>query len=51
MSPTVPLRFGADSDGTSRFAGFVDEVALFERALTASEVASIFAQGGDSLCR
>lgn len=50
-APTVPLRFGANSDSTSRFPGLVDEVALFDRALTSAEVASIYSRGSESLCR
>jgi len=39
--PAPITRLGADIDGTSRFAGLVDEVALFRRALTAGDIAEL----------
>jgi hypothetical protein len=51
VAPNVPLRFGANGDGTSRFPGLADEIALFNRALTPAEVVSIYARGSESLCR
>lgn len=35
---TVPLRIGSSSSNTGRFDGEIDEVAIYDRALTAEEV-------------
>jgi hypothetical protein len=42
---TVPLHIGADSNGGSQFVGMIDEPRVFNRALTADEVALLFWQG------
>lgn len=51
FAPDVTLRFGASSDGQNRYRGLVDEVAIFNRALTPAEVATIYARDSESLCR
>jgi len=38
---TLAVRIGADSSGKSRFAGLIDEVILYDRALGAQELAAI----------
>lgn len=48
--PAVPLHFGANTDGTATYPGALDEVALYNRALTAAEVKSIYDRGSLSLC-
>ena len=39
------LRIGADSTGGSLFNGIIDEPRIFDRALSADEIATIFYQG------
>jgi hypothetical protein len=39
------LRIGADSSGGSNFNGQIDEPRVWNRALSASEISSIFFQG------
>ena len=46
----IPLRIGADSDGMNRFVGVLDEVRVFSRALSESEIETIFEQGGMARC-
>ena len=46
----LPLRIGADSDGMNRFVGTLDEVRVFSRALSDSEIQTIFDQGGMARC-
>jgi hypothetical protein len=41
----LPLRIGADSSGGSLFTGVVDDPRIFNRALTANEVNTLFVQG------
>jgi hypothetical protein len=36
------LRIGADSDGLNRFTGLIDEVEIFNLALTADEISAIY---------
>jgi hypothetical protein len=48
-----PLRIGANAYDTNRhFVGWIDEVALWDRALSAEEVQSLYAfsRGGQSYC-
>ena len=40
MSPRFPLRFGADSGGGNRFMGDLAQVRLYNRVLTAEEIAT-----------
>jgi hypothetical protein len=44
-----PLRIGADSTGGSLFNGVIDEPRIFNRALSAAEIATLFYQGSN--CR
>ena len=48
-----PLMFGRDpSNPTTRaFNGLIDEVSLYNRALTATEVQALYAAGGSGKCR
>jgi hypothetical protein len=46
----LPLRIGADSNGTSLFTGIIDEVRLFGRALSAVEILAIYRAGGAARC-
>ncbi len=50
-STTLPLRFGCDSKGTSRFKGDLDEVVIFNRALSADEIAVMYAAGTNGMCK
>ncbi len=43
VNNTAPLRFGADQSGTNTLNGFMDEIRIYNRALTASEI-SLMAQ-------
>jgi hypothetical protein len=52
LSNSHPLRIGSRSSTVSGlFNGSIDEVALFNRALTAQEIQSIFAAGSDGMCK
>src|SRR5260221_3354176 len=46
----VPLRIGGTSTGPWFFNGRVDEVSLYNRALSASEVQAIYAAGAAGKC-
>jgi hypothetical protein len=46
-----PVRFGADQNGQNNFAGIIDEVTLYSRALSAAEVRSIFQAGAHGKCK
>jgi hypothetical protein len=37
----LPLRIGADSDGFSRFSGLLEDVRLYNRALTSEEIQTL----------
>ena len=39
---SIPVQVGADQDGGNRFIGSISQVAVFDRALTADEVAQRF---------
>lgn len=42
ITPTeLPLRFGADSDGHSRFAGLIDDLRIYRKTLTAEEIETL----------
>ncbi len=48
-SLTTPTRFGASSDGTSyQYNGLIDDVRIYSRALTASEIQTLYAQTKDN---
>ncbi len=49
ITPTEPLVIGADSnlDSIRFFHGYIDEVAIFDRALTAPEIAEAYEVGLD----
>ena len=42
---TLPVHIGADSNGDSQFVGVIDEPRIFNRGLTADEIALLFWQG------
>jgi hypothetical protein len=44
---TLPLRIGADSEGGSLFVGSMDEPRMFNRALSAAEIATLFWQSSN----
>ncbi len=43
--PTELARIGTDSDGTSDFGGTIDEVCIYSRALSGTEVSAIHRAG------
>jgi hypothetical protein len=45
-----PLLIGGSGD-CPKFAGLIDEVSIYDRALTASEIVSIYTAGGAGKCR
>jgi hypothetical protein len=46
-----PLRFGYSIDGAGvRFQGRLDEISLYNRALSAAEIQAVFAAGGGGKC-
>jgi len=51
IANTLPLRIGADSNGTNTFNGLVDEVMVFNRALSVMEVQTIYNTGAAGLCK
>lgn len=50
-SNTLALRIGADNTGASRFAGAIDEVAVYGRALSAAEITALAALGPTQRCK
>lgn len=46
----LPLRIGADSNGENLFSGLIDEVEIFNRALSADEIAAIYNAGSAGKC-
>jgi hypothetical protein len=48
---TIGARSGSDNSGRSRFAGEIDEVDIFNRALSASEIQAIYAAGSAGKCK
>jgi hypothetical protein len=46
---TAPLRFGTNPP-RQNYNGLLDEVSIYNRALSSDEVASIYAAGGDGKC-
>jgi hypothetical protein len=49
-SNTLALRIGGDSTGGNRFDGLIDEVAVYDRALSAAEIADIVTHGSAGRC-
>jgi len=47
---TVPLHIGADSAGGHLFTGIIDEVRLYDRALTFDEIVAIYNAGATARC-
>jgi hypothetical protein len=47
----VALRLGADLAGGSAFKGLIDEVMLFNRALSAAEIQSVYNAGTNGCCK
>jgi len=47
----LTIRIGADSTGANAFNGIIDEVEIFNRALSQSEIADIYAAGSAGKCR
>lgn len=47
----LPFRIGADSDGGSRLAGEIAQVAVFRRALATGEIAALAGPGASDLLR
>lgn len=45
-----PLTFGTDGGASQFFSGQLDEIALFNRALTSSEIAAAYAAGSVGVC-
>ena len=48
---SLPLRIGADQNGSNQFNGLIDEVEIFNRALSAAEIQSIYTAGSDGKCK
>ena len=48
---THPLTIGASGSCGWRFAGLIDEVAIYNRALTSTEVTAIYTAGSSGKCR
>ena len=51
QSSTEPVRIGRGNSQTFWFDGDVDELTMYDRALTAAEVAAIFAAGSAGKCK
>jgi hypothetical protein len=47
----LPLRFGAATSGMYFFDGTLDEVMVFDRALSSANVAQLVAAGSNGVCR
>jgi hypothetical protein len=43
-SNMLDLRIGADSNGHNRFDGLLDELAVYDRTLSAAEIAAVASQ-------
>ena len=48
---TLPVRIGADSTGANTFSGWIDEVEIFNRALSAGEIQGIYTAGPAGKCK
>lgn len=51
MHSSGPLKMGASISGFPRFVGDLDEIELFDRALSALEINSIYQAGGAGKCK
>jgi len=51
QSSTQPVRIGSGGTSAFRFDGDIDELTIYDRALTATEVAAIFAAGSAGKCK
>jgi hypothetical protein len=47
----LPFRIGADQNGANNFSGLIDEVEIFDHALTGAELLSIVNAGSAGKCR
>jgi uncharacterized repeat protein (TIGR01451 family) len=50
VTTALPLRIGADQSGGRRFYGLIDELEIFDRALTDAEIAAIVNAGSVGKC-
>ena len=50
-SNTLPLRIGADQNGGNVFTGWIDEVEIFNRGLSQTEIQAIVAAGTAGKCK
>jgi hypothetical protein len=50
LAPTGNVRIGSGYAGGRFFGGDIDEVAIWNRALTPAEVSALFAAGGGGMC-
>lgn len=50
-SPSHPLRIGGASDFGSVWGGFIDEAAIYSRALTPAEIKAIHDAGASGRCK
>ncbi len=50
VDTALPVRIGADQAGTNRFTGIIDEVGIYSRALTGTEVTDQFNTGSTGRC-
>ncbi len=48
---SVSLKLGCGNASGNRFKGDLDEVALFQRALSSTEIATIYAAGTNGMCK
>jgi hypothetical protein len=48
---SLPVRIGADSTGANTFTGWIDEVEIFNRALSAGEIQAIHNAGPAGKCK
>ena len=48
---TAPLQFGYDPGSGQHFNGLLDEVSIYDRALSSNEVAAIYAAGSAGKCK
>jgi hypothetical protein len=47
---TTPLNIGRDPAGIQGFSGWIDEPAVYDRALTRAEIEAIYTSGGNGMC-
>jgi hypothetical protein len=48
---TLPMRIGGDADGVNTFDGIVDEIRVYDRALSAADVRDIYSTGAAKRCK